>query len=147
MSSCEHQQVHSVRLEGALVLGSDTLHALRGVRRMVSRGARIEIDLAGVEKIDAAGIGTLASLCESAREDHAVVEVLNSPRRITRRFEVCGLAGILSGHGYRSPTSASSASKSSRPRSHDSRGSIGKVTTFNEFSRASSRSALTVSGA
>ncbi|MBY0504445.1 MAG: STAS domain-containing protein [Bryobacteraceae bacterium] len=102
-----------LQLEGAVVLGSRQFQALRGLRRLVSGVARIEIDLSGVEKIDAAGIGAIASLFKAAREQDAAFRVLNPRYRLANQFVVCGLAGTLLDSSHTSRTSRSRSSNSS----------------------------------
>ena len=84
------------RVQGQLVRGEDT-SLLARVGPLV-REHSVTLDLASVERIDAAGITALLMLYRGARESGHSFSVTNVPERVARTLAVVGLDQLLLSH-------------------------------------------------
>lgn len=84
------------RVQGQLVRGEDA-SLLARVGPLV-REHSVTLDLANVERIDAAGITALLVLYRSARESGHRFSVTNVPERVARTLAVVGLDEFLLSH-------------------------------------------------
>ena len=84
------------RMQGQLVRGEE-MNLLARLEPLV-RESSVTLDLAGVERIDAAGITALLVLYHSAREAGHCFSVTNVPERVAKTLAVVGLDGFLLSH-------------------------------------------------
>jgi anti-anti-sigma factor len=83
-------------LEGALRAPLDET-VRRYVRALLDQGERaIVLDLAGVSRIDAAGIGELVETFNMTLEADGVLQIVHATRWVSHILELVGLLAILS---------------------------------------------------
>lgn len=83
-------------LKGQLVRGQEA-RLLEGISALVLKH-NVTLDLASVERIDAAGIAALVGLYQSARGAGHRFQVTNVSDRVARILAVVGLDGLLLSH-------------------------------------------------
>ena len=94
----------------------------------VTMGGRVSVvivDLAGLERIDCAGLGRLVQLCGALRDVGATLQLVNVERRIMRILELTGLAVPL---GARPGPRPLSRAWTPAPRSHEATASLRRGT-------------------
>lgn len=87
--------------QGDLVRGAN----LERLRELVlsARGKTVVLDLKGVERMDAYGIGVVAAMAESIREHGSALKVVHASGQMRELFQTCGLESLLDdGAGARS---------------------------------------------
>lgn len=82
-----------VRCSGRIVLGDGTDALFRAV--MSQESHHIQIDLSGVNTIDAGGLGTLVALERWARRGNRTIELVNPSKRVREALEITGLGSLL----------------------------------------------------
>jgi anti-anti-sigma factor len=95
MNTAEPMELNE-RMQGQLVRGEE-MNLLARMEPLV-REHSVLLDLASVERIDAAGITALLVLYHSARESGHRFNVTNVPERVAKTLAVVGLDGILLSH-------------------------------------------------
>ena len=95
MNTAEPMELNE-RIEGQLVRGEE-MNLLARMEPLV-REHNVRLDLASVERIDAAGITALLVLYHSARESGHRFSVTNVPERVAKTLAVVGLDGFLVSH-------------------------------------------------
>ncbi len=89
-----------VTLAGVLQRGRDADVLRELVDRLVLRGVcRLVIDCGKVERIDAAGVGTLVYAQSRIGLARGRVALLNPTARVRRVLDVCGLSGLFATDG------------------------------------------------
>src|SRR5690349_9727821 len=63
----------------------------------LANGRTLTLDLCGVVRMDAAGLGLLATLTAETRRKDGELRLVSAPSRVRRLLEVCGLHRVLSG--------------------------------------------------
>ncbi len=92
-----------VRCSGRIVQGDGTADLLWAV--MSQESHHIQIDLSGVNAIDAGGLGILVALEHWARHGDRTIELVNPSKRVREALEITGLGSVLQvrpalqGHG------------------------------------------------
>ncbi len=84
------------RVNGELVRGQEA-HLLEGIEPLLKRHS-VALDLAGVERIDAAGIAALVQLYRSAQAAGHHFRIANASARVAQILAVVGLDGYLLSH-------------------------------------------------
>jgi anti-anti-sigma factor len=75
--------------------GGELRHAVHDLLR---RGERaIVVDLAGVSRIDAAGVGQLVRAYNVTRAAHGTLQIRHAPERVRAMLERARLLGLLTG--------------------------------------------------
>jgi anti-sigma B factor antagonist len=69
------------------------LHA--GVKPLVTRGAKVVLDLTDVTFMDSMGLGTIASLYVSSKANGCTFELINLSRRVRDLFTVAHLLSLF----------------------------------------------------
>jgi anti-anti-sigma factor len=82
-----------VRCSGRIVRGDGADDLLRAVMSQDKR--HIQIDLSGVESIDAGGLGVLAALEKWAKDGNRTIELLNPSMRVRQALEATKLNSVL----------------------------------------------------
>jgi anti-sigma B factor antagonist len=83
-----------VRCSGTLTL--DHVDALKtAVRAVITENGSVQVDLAGVDYVDSAGLGALVSLYTSARTAHCQFKLINFNERIADVLHITNLLWVL----------------------------------------------------
>lgn len=89
----------TIRATGRITLNSNT--ALESaVRDLTGEGKRIVLDMANVDYIDSAGLGTLVSVYMHARRANCILKIANPKQRIRDLFNRSGLAPVFEGRTF-----------------------------------------------
>jgi anti-anti-sigma factor len=86
-----HNSPHVVvlRCTGRIVQGDGADALLRAVMSQDSR--HVQIDLSGVNAIDAGGLGVLVALERWARDGNRTIQLINPSKRVREALEATGL--------------------------------------------------------
>lgn len=91
-----HAAVEILALSGDLVLGGPELTLRSEVRSALDEGrSLLGLDLAGVVRIDSAGIGELISCLKLARQRDARLVILRPSKRVRDALLLCGLDQLI----------------------------------------------------
>ena len=88
-----HSQITVLRCLGRIVHGDGADALLRAVMSQEKR--YLQIDLGGVEAIDASGLGTLVALQKWAAESNRSLQLLNPSKRVREAIETTHLISVL----------------------------------------------------
>ena len=85
---------HAVlRCSGRIVHGDGADDLLRAAMSLDK--SHLQIDLSGVESIDAGGLGVLAALEKWAKDGNRTIELLNPSMRVREALETTKLSSVL----------------------------------------------------
>jgi anti-anti-sigma factor len=82
-----------LRCTGRIVHGDGADTLLRTV--MFQDDPHIQIDLSGVNAIDAGGLGVLAALERRARDTGRTIQLMNPTKRVREALDTTGLSAVL----------------------------------------------------
>jgi anti-anti-sigma factor len=88
-----HPQLAVLRCSGRLVHGDGANELLRAA--MSQDQQRLQIELSGVESIDAGGLGVLAALEQWAKEGNRSLELVNPTARVREALQTTKLSSVL----------------------------------------------------
>ena len=88
-----HTHFAVLRCSGRIVHGDGADELLRAVMSQDKR--YLQIDLSGVESIDAGGLGVLAALEQWAKDGNRIIELLNPSIRVRQALETTKLSSVL----------------------------------------------------
>lgn len=84
-----------LRCRGRLVLGDGAAPLREAVRRALSRGQAVALDLGPVTQMDAHGTGVLAELADLARRDGRALMLARVSDRVRRLLRLTGLDTVI----------------------------------------------------
>ena len=88
-----HPDFAVLRCSGRIVHGDGADDLLRAAMAQDKR--HLQIDLSGVESIDAGGLGVLAALEQWAKDGNRIIELLNPSIRVREALETTKLSSVL----------------------------------------------------
>lgn len=88
-----HPHVTVLRCSGRIVRGDGADALLRAVMSQDKR--HLQIDLSGVDAIDAAGLGVLAALEKWAKDGNRTIQLANPSKRVREAMEATKLSSVL----------------------------------------------------
>jgi anti-anti-sigma factor len=88
-----HPHLAVLRCSGRIVCGEGADNLLRAAMSQDKR--HLQIDLSGVESIDAGGLGVLATLEKWAEAGNRTIELLNPSMRVREALETTKLSSVL----------------------------------------------------
>ena len=96
VESHERQGVNIYQVSGALRGQPDCYAFLEDVRTALTEGAgKVIVDLDGVDKLDSAGVGILASIVSSASNAGSAVRFAGISERTERPIKIVGLTQVM----------------------------------------------------
>jgi anti-anti-sigma factor len=88
-----HPHLAVLRCSGRIVHGDGADNLLRAAMSQDQR--HLQIDLSGVESIDAGGLGVLAALEKWAKDGNRTIEFINPSMRVRQALEATKLSSVL----------------------------------------------------
>jgi anti-anti-sigma factor len=88
-----HPHLAVLRCSGRIVRGDGADDLLRAAMSQDKR--QLQIDLSGVESIDAGGLGVLAALGKWAKDGNRTIELINPSMRVRQALEATKLSSVL----------------------------------------------------
>jgi anti-anti-sigma factor len=88
-----HTHLAVLRCSGRIVHGDGADDLLRAAMSQDKR--HLQIDLGGVESIDAGGLGVLAALEQWAKDGNRTIELINPSMRVRQALEETKLSSVL----------------------------------------------------
>jgi anti-anti-sigma factor len=88
-----HPRLAVLRCSGRIVHGDGADDLLRAAMSQDERN--LQIDLSGVESIDAGGLGVLAALEKWAKDGNRTIEFINPSMRVRQALEATKLGSVL----------------------------------------------------
>ena len=88
-----HPHLAVLRCSGRIVCGDGADDLLRAA--MSQDKSHLQIDLSGVESIDAGGLGVLAALEKWAKDGNRTIELVNPSMRVREALEATKLSSVL----------------------------------------------------
>ena len=80
---------------GRIVLGEESADLRDTVKQLVAKGARIVLNLGGVNYIDSSGLGTLVSLYTTAQTGGASIKLASLTKRVGDLLQVTKLLTVF----------------------------------------------------
>jgi anti-anti-sigma factor len=88
-----HPHLAVLRCSGRIVHGDGADDLLRAAMSQDQR--HLQIDLSGVESIDAGGLGVLAALEKWAKDGNRTIQLINPSMRVRQALEATKLSSVL----------------------------------------------------
>ena len=82
------------RVEGEVVFGT-VMHLLKESRELFKGEERVRLDLAGVERINSAGLALVIEWLREAHHDARTVEISNPPEGLLAMARICEAEDLL----------------------------------------------------